>query len=109
MDAWTHNGSPRGGDPEADTGSTSPASYAYSWLSQSAYRTDRDVATYPSNGLATYEGKALAVMKNNHIYMGDALVRVTWNPLTRRTTARSPRIRRLRRSSATSGSGRTAA
>ena len=84
---WNHNGSPPdpGGtdDDAVDTGSTSPGSYAYSWLSQSAYRTDRDVATYPSNGLATYEGKTLAVLKNNHIYIGDALVRVNWNPLTR--------------------------
>ncbi len=84
---WNHNGSPPdpgGTDASAvDTGSTSPGSYAYSWLSQSACRTDRDVATYPSNGLATYEGKTLAVTKNNHIYMGDALVRVNWNPLTR--------------------------
>jgi hypothetical protein len=79
---WNNHASPDDGeDDPADTGSTSPGSYAYSWLSQSAYRTDRPVATYPRNGLATYEGKTLALVKNTHIYVGDALVRVNWNPL----------------------------
>ncbi len=81
---WSNHASPDdGADTPANTGSTSPGSYAYSWLSQSAYRTDRDVATYPSNGLATYEGKTLALIKNTHIYIGDALIRVNWNPLLR--------------------------
>ena len=79
---WSNHASPDDGeDTPADTGSTSPGSYAYSWLSQSSYRTDRPVATYPSNGLATYEGRTLASLSNTQIYVGDALVRVDWNPL----------------------------
>ncbi|MDE0126854.1 MAG: hypothetical protein OXN97_19990 [Bryobacterales bacterium] len=74
---------------DTDTGSTSPGSYAYSWLDQSAYRTDRPVATYPRNGLATYEGKTLALVKNTHIYVGDALVRVNWEPLADDDSTRS--------------------
>ena len=80
---WNHNASPQAGDPLADTGATSPGSYAYSWLSQSSYRTDRDVHTYPDNGTATYEGKTLASLSNNHIYVGDALIRVEWKALDR--------------------------
>ena len=64
-----------------NTGSTSPGSYAYSYLSQSTYRVDRPVATYPSNGLATYEGKTLANTGNTQAFVGDALIRVTWEPL----------------------------
>ena len=78
---WANHASPDdGAGTPADTGSTSPGSYAYSWLSQSAYRTDRPVATYPNNGLATYEGRTLAIAKRA-IYMGDALIRVSWKPL----------------------------
>ena len=66
---------------DTDTGSTSPGSYAYSYLTQSTYRVDRPVATYPSNGLATYEGKTLATTGNTQIYAGDALIRVNWKPL----------------------------
>ena len=80
---WTNHGSPDdGADTPADTGSTSPGSYAYSHLSQSSYRVDRAVATYPSSGLATYEGKTLANTGNVQAYVGDALIRVTWQPLT---------------------------
>ena len=75
-------------DGSDDTGSTSPGSYGYSWLAQSAYRTDRPVATYPSNGLATYEGKTLAVVGHTQIYVGDALIRVNWSPLD--TTGTTP-------------------
>ena len=80
---WVNHASPDDGaatDP-AKTGSDSPGSYAYSWLNQSAYRTDRAVATYPSNGLATYEGKTLAMLRDNRTYVGDALIRVNWSPL----------------------------
>ena len=72
---WDNHASP-------DNGSTSPGGYAYSWLDQSAYRTDRVVATYPSNGLATYEGKTLANLRDTHIWVGDALIRVTWSATT---------------------------
>ncbi|MDE0441941.1 MAG: hypothetical protein OXL38_07460, partial [Gammaproteobacteria bacterium] len=34
----------------------------------------------PNNGLATYEGKTLAIA-NNAAYVGDALIRVNWMPL----------------------------
>ena len=79
---WSNHDSPDdGADTPADTGSTSPGSYAYSYLSQSTYRVDRPVATYPSNGLATYEGKTLATTGNTQIYAGDALIRVNWSPL----------------------------
>ena len=81
---WANHASPDdGADTPADTGSTSPGSYAYSWLSQSSYRTDRDVHTYPGNGTATYEGRTLATLKNTHIYVGDALIRVEWKTLDR--------------------------
>ena len=63
------------------TGATSPGSYAYSYLSQSSYRVDRAVATYPSSGLATYEGKTLANTGNTQAFVGDALIRVTWSAL----------------------------
>ena len=80
---WANHASPNdGADTPVDTGSTSPGSYAYSWLDQSAYRTDRAVATYPSNGLATYEGKTLVNVRNTHIYVGDALIRVNWSATT---------------------------
>lgn len=85
---WENHDSPTGGDPVADTGSTSPGSYAYSWLDQSTYRTDRPVATYPSNGLATYEGKTLANTGNTQTWVGDALIRVNWSPLD--TTGATP-------------------
>ena len=79
---WANHASPDDGEATpADTGSTSPGSYGYSWLSQSTYRTDRPVATYPSNGLATYEGKTLVHASNTQIYVGDALIRVNWSPL----------------------------
>ena len=81
----THHVSPTD-DAGVATGSTSPGSYAYSWLSQSSYRTDRDVHTYPGNGTATYEGRTLAVLKNTHIYVGDVLIRVEWKALDRTTT-----------------------
>ena len=77
----------RDADGSEDDGSTSPGSYAYSWLDQAAYRTDRPVSTYPSNGRATYEGRTLAITTRK-VYMGDALVRVTWKPLSG-TTATS--------------------
>ena len=84
---WVNHASPDDGeDTPADTGSTSPGSYAYSWLSQSSYRTDRPVATYPSNGLATYEGRTLASLSNTQIYVGDVLVRVRWTPVGEDTT-----------------------
>ena len=84
---WMNHASPDDGeDTPADTGSTSPGSYAYSWLAQSTYRTDRPVATYPSSGLATYEGKTLIHASNTHVYIGDALVRVNWMPLDRTGT-----------------------
>ena len=77
---WSNHASPDDGeDTPADTGSTSPGSYAYSYFSQSTYRVDRPVATYPNNGLATYEGKTLAIA-NNAAYVGDALIRVNWMP-----------------------------
>ena len=85
---WKNHASPTD-DENSETGATSPGSYAYSWLSQSAYRTDRDVATYPSSGLATYEGKTLANLRNTHIYVGDAMVRVTWSPLAADRSATS--------------------
>ena len=79
---WTNHASPDdGADTPADTGSTSPGSYAYSYLTQSTYRVDRPVATYPSNGLATYEGKTLVNMGNTQAWMGDALIRVNWSAL----------------------------
>ena len=65
----------------ADTGSTSPGSYAYSYLTQATYRVDRPVATYPNNGLATYEGKTLVNTGHTQAYVGDALIRVSWRPL----------------------------
>ena len=78
---WSNHASPDdGADTPEDTGSTSPGSYAYSYFSQSTYRVDRPVATYPSNGLATYEGRTLAIA-NNATYVGDALIRVNWMPL----------------------------
>ena len=76
-----HHESPVDGDGD-DTGSTSPGSYAYSYLSQSSYRVDRAVATYPSNGLATYEGKTLVNTVHNRAYVGDALIRVNWDATT---------------------------
>ena len=86
---WANHASPDdGADTPADTGSTSPGGYAYSWLSPSAYRTDRAVATYPSSGLATYEGKTLVNVRNTHIYVGDALIRVNWGELD--TTGATP-------------------
>jgi hypothetical protein len=79
---WANHASPDDGEESpADTGSTSPGSYGYSWLAQSTYRTDRPVATYPNNGLATYEGKTLVHASNTHVYLGDALIRVNWSPL----------------------------
>ncbi|MCY4535152.1 MAG: hypothetical protein OXB91_07290, partial [Bryobacterales bacterium] len=84
---WTNHASPDDGEaPAADTGSTSPGSYAYSYLTQATYRVDRPVATYPSNGLATYEGKTLANIGNTQAYVGDALIRVHWSPLDTTTT-----------------------
>ena len=59
-----------------------PGSYAYSYLSQSNYRVDRAVATYPSSGLATYEGKTLVNTGHTQAFVGDALIRVTWQGLT---------------------------
>ena len=86
---WANHASPDdGADTPADTGSTSPGSYGYSWLDQSTHRTDRPVATYPSSGLATYEGKTLVHASNTHIYIGDALIRVNWSPLN--TTGATP-------------------
>ena len=82
---WNHHESPTTTDDgtTTDTGATSPSSYAYSWLSQSSYRTDRVEHTYPGSGLATYEGRTLALLKNNtHIYIGDALIRVKWESPT---------------------------
>ena len=79
---WMNHESPDdGADTPADTGSTSPGSYAYSYLSESTYRVDRPVATYPSNGLATYEGRTLANIQNTRAYVGDALIRVNWSAL----------------------------
>ncbi len=79
---WANHASPDdGADTPADTGSTSPGSYAYSYLAQSTYRVDRPVATYPNNGLATYEGKTLVNMGNTQAWIGDALIRVNWSPL----------------------------
>ena len=79
---WANHASPDdGADTPADTGSTSPGSYAYSYLTQSSYRVDRPVATYPSNGLATYEGKTLVHTGNTQAWVGDALIRVSWSPL----------------------------
>ena len=79
---WANHASPDDGEESpANTGSTSPGSYGYSWLAQSTYRTDRPVATYPNNGLATYEGKTLVHASNTHVYLGDALIRVNWSPL----------------------------
>ncbi len=75
-----NHASPENADGE-ETGSTSPGSYAYSYLTQSTYRVDRPVATYPSNGLATYEGKTLVHTGNTQTYVGDALIRVNWSPL----------------------------
>ena len=86
---WANHDSPEDGDPAADTGSTSPGSYAYSYLTQSSYRVDRPVATYPSNGLATYEGKTLANTGNTQAFVGDALIRVNWSPLAADGTATS--------------------
>ena len=71
---WTNHASP-------DDGAPSPGSYAYSYLTQSTYRVDRPVATYPSNGLATYEGKTLVNIGNTQAWMGDALIRVNWSAL----------------------------
>ncbi len=86
---WENHGSPDdGADTPADTGATSPGSYAYSYLEQSTYRVDRPVATYPSNGLATYEGKTLVNMGNTQAWTGDALIRVNWSPLD--TTGATP-------------------
>ena len=90
---WAHHASPFTEDPSTETngrdadgseddGSTSPGSYAYSYLDQASYRVDRPVATYPSNGLATYEGKTLVNHLNNQAFVGDALIRVTWMALT---------------------------
>ena len=88
---WANHASPDDGeDSPADTGSTSPGSYGYSWLAQSTYRTDRPVATYPSNGLATYEGKTLVHASNTHVYLGDALIRVNWSPLDITTDPDTP-------------------
>ena len=79
---WMNHESPTdGAATPADTGSTSPGSYGYSWLAQSSYRVDRPVATYPSSGLATYEGRMLATLSNTHVYLGDTLIRVNWMPL----------------------------
>ena len=97
---WNNHGSPTADQAETptntaddgDTGATSPGSYAYSWLSQSTYRTDRPVATYPSSGLATYEGKTLANLRDTHIYVGDALIRVNWSPLDDATGAATSTI-----------------
>ena len=92
LHAWGHGGfhaSPQD-DDENNTGSTSPGSYAYSYLLQSTYRVDRPVATYPSNGLATYEGKTLVHTGNTQTFMGDALIRVTWKALTPRDTTTDP-------------------
>ena len=84
---WDNHASPDdGADTPADTGSTSPGSYAYSYLTQSTYRTDRPVATYPSNGLATYEGKTLVNTGNTQAFVGDALIRVNWSALDTTTT-----------------------
>ena len=80
-DGGLHGSPDDGADTPADTGSTSPGSYAYSHLSQSSYRVDRAVATYPSSGLATYAGKTLANTGNTHAYVGDALIRVSWQAL----------------------------
>ena len=89
-DGGLHASPDDGEDTPADTGSTSPGSYAYSYLTQSSYRVDRPVATYPSNGLATYEGKTVANFTNTHAYMGDALIRVTWKALDTTTTPGTP-------------------
>ena len=89
---WTNHATPFTEDPSTETdgrdadgseddGASSPGSYAYSYLAQSTYRVDRPVATYPSNGLATYEGKTLVNMGNTQAWMGDALIRVNWSPL----------------------------
>ncbi|MDE0263233.1 MAG: hypothetical protein OXJ37_12585, partial [Bryobacterales bacterium] len=87
--SWANHASPDdGADTPADTGSTSPGSYAYSYLTQSSYRVDRPVATYPSNGLATYEGKTLANIGNTQAFVGDALIRVNWSALD--TTGDTP-------------------
>ena len=91
--AWSNHATPFTEDPSTETdgrdadgseddGSTSPGSYAYSYLEQSSYRVDRAVATYPSSGLATYEGKTLANTNHRDAYVGDALIRVTWRALT---------------------------
>ena len=73
---WQPHVSPNDGeDSPTDTGSTSPGSY----LSQSSYRVDRPVATYPSNGLATYEGKTLVNTGDVEAFVGDALIRVNWS------------------------------
>ena len=86
---WANHASPDDGEATpADTGSTSPGSYGYSWLDQSTYRTDRPIATYPSSGLATYEGTTLVHASNTHVYIGDALIRVNWMPLD--TTGTTP-------------------
>ena len=87
-DGGLHASPDDGADTPADTGSTSPGSYAYSYLSQSSYRVDRAVATYPSSGLATYEGKTLANTGNVQAYVGDALIRVSWSALD--TTGATP-------------------
>ena len=71
----------RDGDGSEDDGASSPGSYAYSYLTQSTYRVDRPVATYPNNGLATYEGKTMVNMGNTQAWMGDAVIRVNWSPL----------------------------
>ena len=89
-DGGLHHSPDDGADTPADTGSTSPGSYAYSYLTQSTYRVDRPVATYPSNGLATYEGRTMANIKNTQAYMGDALIRVSWKALDTTTTPGSP-------------------
>ncbi|MCY4188850.1 MAG: hypothetical protein OXD30_10240, partial [Bryobacterales bacterium] len=82
VDGWDNHASPNDGeDTPTDTGATSPGAYAYSYLEQSAYRVDRPVATYPSNGLATYEGRTLAHTGHSQIYAGDALIRVNWSGL----------------------------
>ena len=79
---WSNHASPDDGDDTpTDTGSTSPGSYAYSYFTQSSYRVDRPVATYPNNGLATYEGKTLVNTAHTAAYVGDALIRVNWSPL----------------------------
>ena len=77
-DAQASGNAAFGGTPASTAGAEgSPNSYAYSWLAQSAYRTDRIEQTYPSEGYATYTGKALGLVDSN-LMMADATVRVGW-------------------------------